>query len=216
MKRIPSGIEGLDKLIEGGIPENFTVLVGGGCGTGKTIFGLQFLCNPNDTGIFVSFEEDLDQLRVIAKTFGWDIDKLEKQMKLRFLRYDPFRFEDVFELLESNIKEMNAHRIVLDSISSLGVYMRDISELRRTILLIQNLMKKNSCTAVLISEVNQPDALSKFGVEEFVCDGVINLQNILSGSDYKRKMSIKKLRGTNHSTKVHEYFIEKGGIKVVR
>ena len=215
MKRIPSGIQGLDKLISGGIPEKYTVLIGGGTGTGKTIFGLQFLCTQDDPGIFLSFEEELDQLRETSKSFGWDAGEGGKSRKIRFLRYDPFKLEDVFDILEQNIRELNARRVVMDSISTLGTYMHDIADLRRTILQIENLMKKNNCTLLLMSEINQPGALSRFGVEEFICDGVITLGKKLAENKYERIMSIHKMRGTDHSMKIHDYDITKSGIRVI-
>ncbi len=190
-------------------------MIGGGAGTGKTIFGLQFLCTQDDPGIFLSFEEELDQLKDVAKSFGWRNEKAEKTQELRFLRYDPFKLEDVFDILEQNIRELGARRIVMDSISTLGTYMHDVADLRRTILQIETLMKKNNCTLLLMSEINQPGALSRFGVEEFVCDGVIILEKKLIENKYERMMSIQKMRGTNHSMMVHAYEIAKNGIRVI-
>ena len=105
IERAESGISGLDRIIDGGFPENYLILLSGGCGTGKTIFGLQFLCNVNEPGIFVSFGESIEQLSRISKSFGWDTEKLERSKKFLFLKYDPFRLEDIFEFLESNFKE---------------------------------------------------------------------------------------------------------------
>lgn len=217
IKRIKSGITGLDTVIQNGIPDNDLILLSGTCGAGKTTFGLQFLCSSADTepGIYVSFEETIPQIKSIAQSFRWDVDKLEKNNKIRFLKYDPFKLEDIFEIIESNIREMKAKRVVIDSISSLGVYVRDPPELRRMILQVSNMLRKNDCTSILISEVlSGKESLSRFGVEEFVTDGVILLHNVLIAGEYRRGISVWKMRATDHSKKIHPYKITNRGIIV--
>ena len=217
INRIKSGIPGLDSIIEQGIPDNDLILLSGTCGAGKTTFGLQFLCAHAKTepGIYVSFEETIPQIKSIGKAFNWDVDKLEKQNKIRFLKYDPFKLEDIFEIIESNIREMKAQRIVIDSISSLGIYVRDPPELRRMILQVSNMLRKNNCTSILISEIlTGKDSLSRFGVEEFVTDGVILLHNVLIAGEYRRGISIWKMRATDHSKKIHPYKITNRGMIV--
>ncbi|MBI2971463.1 MAG: AAA family ATPase [Candidatus Aenigmarchaeota archaeon] len=215
ISRVPSGIEGFDRLIQGGIPANDLILLSGTCGSGKTIFGLQFLCSSKEPGIYVSFEESVPQLRATARTFGWDTDRLEKANTFRLLKYDPFKIEDIFEVVESNIREINAKRVVIDSISALGVYVKDSSELRRTVLQVSNMLRKNNCTSLLISEIlADSNALSRFGVEEFVSDGVVLLHNLLVAGEYRRGMSIWKIRATNHSRKLHPYKITERGFVV--
>lgn len=217
LNRVKSGVEGLDALMGGGFPENDLVLLSGTCGAGKSIFGLQFLLSGADKepGIYVSFEEPLPQIASTAKGFGWEIDKLEKANKIRFLKYDPFKLEDIFEIIESNIREINARRVVIDSISALGIYVKDPTELRRMILQVSNMLRKNNCTSVLISEIlANENSLSRFGVEEFVSDGVIILHNVLVGGEYRRGMSIWKMRSTDHSKKIHPYRISQKGFVV--
>lgn len=215
MKKVSSGISGLDELLDGGIPEKYVILLSGTCGTGKTIFGLQFLTSSSEPGIYVSFEEELDELRESSKIFNWDIEGLEAANKIRLLKYDPFRLEDILEIIENNIREIGAKRVVFDSVSALGIYMKDISELRRMILQINNIMKKNKCTTVVISEIIPGSmALSRFGVEEFVSDGVIVLNNTVHNGEFKRSVGIWKLRGVDHSRKIHPYSITKKGISI--
>ena len=131
------------------------------------------------------------------------------------LKYDPFKLEDIFELIESNIREIGATKVVIDSISALGIYVKDPPELRRMILEISKRLRKNCCTSLLISEIlTGKESLSRFGVEEFVSDGVILLRNSLIGGEYRRGITVWKLRGTEHSRKVHPYKITKNGIVV--
>jgi len=217
LERIKTGIDGFDELIQGGIPERDLVLLSGPCGAGKTVFGLQFAYSHanKDPCIYVSFEEELMHIKASALQFRWNTEKYEKANKLRFLKYDPFRIEDIFEIIESNIRDIGAHRVVIDSISALGVYVKDPTELRRMILQLSNILRKNNCTSLLVSEVlPEEHTLSRFGVEEFVSDGVILLHNLLVGGEYRRGVSIWKMRSTDHSRKIHPYQISSDGFVV--
>ncbi|MBR9682181.1 MAG: AAA family ATPase [Candidatus Aenigmarchaeota archaeon] len=213
--RVPTGIEGVDELVNGGLLPGSLTLVTGTTGTGKTIFSSQFLYNGatkyNEKGVYVSFEEPTDNIKEHAKKFGWDFADLEKKGMIKFVRYDPYHIEDVYELIESQIKQLGATRVVIDSISALGLYVRDSPELRRMIFNIALLLRKLKVTTILTSEI-LPDqkALSRFGVEEFVADGIIVLYYLRTDSQYSRSTTVWKMRGTEHSHKLHPYLIQSG------
>ncbi len=217
-KRIQTGVRGVDELIGGGLFEDTLTLVTGTTGTGKTIFSTQFIyegAKKGEPGVYVSFEEPPENIKAHALKFGWDFSKLEKEGKVVFVRYDPYHIEDVYELIESNIKKVGAKRVVIDSISALGLYVRDVPELRRMIFNISLLLRKLKCTSILISEILPlQKSLSRFGVEEFVTDGVIVLYYLRSDSQYSRSLTVWKMRGTEHSQKLHPYKIDKGGVVV--
>ncbi len=206
---------GLDKLIGGGIPEKDIILLSGECGTGKSIFGMQFLVGSKEPGIYLSFEDEVERIADTAAGFGWDIKALHKADKLRVLRYDPFKLEDIIEVAESYIREIKAKRVVLDSISALGMYLKDVPELRRMMLQMETVLRKNGCTALLVSEIIPGQSgISRFGVEEFVTDGVIVLRKYMAGGEYRRGLTVMKMRSTDHSNAIHSYDISGKGITV--
>lgn len=214
--RANSGIFGLDELMEGGLPTGSVTLLSGTCGTGKSIFGMQFIyfgAKAGEPGVFISFEESPESIKSNVSGFGWDIEKLERENKIIIIRLDPFHVEDIYDLVESAIKKIKAKRVVIDSISALGLYIRDPPEIRLTILNLSSLLRKLGCTSIITSEIlPTQENLSRFGVEEFVADGVIILYYLRVDAKYARSLTVWKMRGTEHSQKLHPYAISKKGI----
>ncbi len=125
VNRVSTGVPGLDALIGGGIPSGSAVLLLGTPGTGKSIFGLQYLysgAQSGQSGLYVSFEQTPDELRKQALLFGWDFEPLEKISRIAFLRIpvdEPV--VDVFTLIEQAAKSVSAERIVIDSLGILAI-----------------------------------------------------------------------------------------------
>ena len=218
-ERMSTGVPGLDELIGGGLTRNSLTLLTGTTGTGKTVTSSQFIYSGvkdfNENGVYISFEEPVDNIKENSEEFGWDFDSLEKKGKVVFVRYDPFHVEDIYELIETNIKKIEAKRVVIDSISALGLYVRDIPDIRRMVFNISLLLRKLNCTSILISEtLPMSGSLSRFGVEEFVTDNVIVLFYNKTGSQFSRSLTVWKMRGSEHSNKIHPYNITNKGITV--
>jgi len=219
MERISTGISGLDELMGGGIPKTQLVLVTGTAGTGKTTFGVQFIHTGvkmfNENGVYLSFEEPIDSIKENVKGFGWNLDELEKSGKFAFIRYDPFHIEDVFHILESTVREIKAQRVVVDSVSAIGLHIKDKTELRRMIFTLSLILRKLGCTAIIVSEmVPGEKGISRYGVEEFVSDSVIVLYYERLQSTFSRALQVWKVRGSSHSDKLHPYKIDSNGITV--
>ncbi|MBU5557898.1 MAG: ATPase domain-containing protein [Candidatus Aenigmatarchaeota archaeon] len=217
-ERVKVGIVGFDELVFGGlIPGNLT-LVTGTTGTGKTIFGAQFIYNGaqmGQPGVYVSFEEPPENIKANVRKFGMDFESLEKAGKVAFARYDPYHVEDVYELIESSVKKIGAKRVVIDSVAALGLYIRDPAELRRMIFNIALLLRKLGCTAIITTEMLPGQrSLSRFGVEEFVSDAIIVLYYTRTDSQFARAITVWKMRGSEHTNKVHPYRITSEGIVV--
>lgn len=218
-ERVPSGIEGVDELINGGFPKHSLTLLTGTTGTGKTIASTQFLyrgiIKHNEPGVFISFEEPVENIKKNSARFGFDFAPLEAAGKALFVRYDPFHVEDVYELIESAVRRIGAQRVAIDSVSALGLYVRDAPELRRIIYNISLLLRKLQCTSLLISEILPlQKSLSRFGVEEFISDNIVVLYYLRTESQYSRSLTVWKMRGSEHSQKLHPYKITNKGIVV--
>ncbi|UCD07507.1 MAG: AAA family ATPase [Candidatus Aenigmatarchaeota archaeon] len=219
MERVKTGIPGLDEIMMGGVPRSHQTLITGTSGTGKTMFCCQYMYNGvkkyNDRGVYLSFEEPADSITENAKSFGWDFKSIEKSGKFSFIRYDPYHIEDVFDILESTIRQVKANRVVVDSISALGLHIKDEAELRRMIFNLSIILRKLGCTSLLVSEiVPGTKGLSRYGVEEFVADSVVVLYYERLQSTFVRAVQIWKIRGSPHSEKLHPYKIDNSGVTV--
>ena len=201
MERVKSGINGLDNLVNGGFPRGHSVLLCGAPGTGKTIFGMQFLYKGvksfKENGLYVSIEEHPDKLKSYAKEFGWnDIENMEKENKLRFLRVPPTQRKfDIIKVVKKEVEEINAKRMVIDSLSAIYLAFEDITQFVYSFV---NLVQNLNITSLFITD-SPPGStlLTKDGVSEFVCDGVLHLQLNDASKNVNRTISIKKMRGTS-------------------
>lgn len=219
MERIKTGITGFDVLVSGGIPVGATILLAGSAGSGKSLFSLQYLlagAKMNEPGIYLTFEQDEENVLECIGPLAQEIKKQIKADKIRILKYDPYRFQDIVDILASNIKQLGAKRLVIDSLSAIGIYIQDIREIRKTIVDIQNITKEAGCTTLLVAEVpsDNPKKLSRFDVEEFVSDGIIVLYYTQMNNEYTRSIFIWKMRGTNHSRRLHPFKIGDDGLAV--
>ncbi len=222
MKNIPrvkTGIKGLDELMGGGIPEKSTILLAGGAGCGKTTFALEFLYKGakefGENGLFISFEESVTELKRNLP-FNWDLDALIENKKLLIVRYDPYQYEDILDLIRSNVKETNAKRVVIDSITALNLYVENVKDVRKLIMDINEQLGKLECTSLFTGEIKNdvPQQISRFGVEEFIADGIILLLLNPRGSELTNAILIRKLRGALHDKKMHPFKIGEDGIIV--
>ncbi|MCD6371154.1 MAG: AAA family ATPase [Candidatus Aenigmarchaeota archaeon] len=218
IKRVRSGIPGLDELIEGGFPEGSTVLVSGGPGSGKTILSLQFLVNgalkENERGIYVSLEEDVKRLKdYISKIFKWPLQKLIEEKKLLMVRAEFFDFEKFKNLVETQVERIKAKRLVIDPITVLSLFFERPLEIRRSLLELDRLLKKLGCTTLITCEIPEGHrSISSFGIEEFTSDGIILLYYFSKA--YPRAISVRKMRATKHDMGIHPFEIRENGIIV--
>lgn len=218
VRRISTGVRDIDKLIEGGVPENTLTLISGACGTGKSILGSHFLiegARNGEPGIYVALEEGPDQIIDEMEKFGWPASELIKKKKLAVIRPDLYQYDTFLTTVEDTIKKIGAKRLVLDSISVIGLYFEDPYRVRKSIYDMSRTLKDLGVTTYLITEVREGSPeISTFGVEEYVADGAIILYYFKSGNNFTRALTIRKMRGTSHSTKIYGMKITPRGISL--
>ncbi|MGV9197857.1 MAG: ATPase domain-containing protein [Promethearchaeia archaeon] len=218
-KRIETGIPGLDDLIEGGIPENFIILVSGPSGTGKTTFSLQFLVEGiqkyNQKGMYIGLGEDIEIIQKSMESFGMDLKKLGEKNDLVFADIPALELEEV-EILLDGVSE-DVERLVIDPMSALLFKYEDM-ELRQKIRELIELIRSKNITALITTELPENSkGISRFGIEDFLSDGIIVLYYLKDKSKRYRGLEVRKLRGTNHSSDIHLYKITRNkGIEVFK
>ena len=223
------GIEGLDPLVGGGVLQGHSVLVCGAPGTGKTIFGLQFLymgaTMENENGLFVNVEDIEKKLKFYANQFGWDMDALQRQKKIDFLKVPIDRKGcKIIDIIFEKAQELDAKRIVIDSLSALSInakmfdlplkdqpdptgtlkgrilktagYKPFDDTAQFTYLFIERIANIEATALFLTDTPHGSDSLTKDGVSEFACDGVIHLQLHDVGKEVNRTITVKKMRGS--------------------
>ena len=232
IEKVPTDIIGFDEIAHGGIPKGRTTLLSGTSGSGKTIFGMQFLVNGviyhDEPGVFVTFEESPAYITKNMMSFNWNLAKYINEGKFAFVDASPS--EDVsievgaFDLggfmarILAAVNKIGAKRMTIDSISALFPRYSDESIIRRELFRIASKLKKLGITTVITAERLSEDKgrVGRFGVEEFVSDNVILLHNYLDDTRGNRSRSVEilKFRGATHETQDTPLLVRGNGIFV--
>jgi KaiC/GvpD/RAD55 family RecA-like ATPase len=221
-KRVPTGIEGLDGLIEGGFSKGSVILLAGGAGSGKTIFSTQFIYNGavqyGEKGVYVTFEEDAKTLKRNMLNFGFDLEKLDHEGLIKVIDLEVLKGEGLntnFEYILNVLDEMDGKRLVIDSLTAFLTSCPEKLEYRIIMHLIYKILKTRDCTTIMTCSVPVGARTLGLGIEEFIADSLIFLENMVSGLELKTRMLIHKMRGTNHSKKYHSVLMTDKGIQIV-
>jgi KaiC/GvpD/RAD55 family RecA-like ATPase len=218
--KVPTGIPGLDELIEGGFEEGSINLITGKTGVGKSIFSLQFIYNGakkyKEKGLIINTGDSNKIIKKQAAKLGWDIDELEKQGLIKIIEIEPYDIEKLIENMAINKEMLQAKRMVIDSVSMFELYMQDPYKIRKNLFSVLQKLRDMGKTVLLVAEIPEGSKnLTRMGVIEFMVDGVILLQ-YLGIAKYKRSLMIRKMRLTNHSTEIHPFEIGPNGIKLIK
>ena len=227
LKKCPTGIKGFDEITEGGLPKNRITLVAGGTGSGKTLFGLNFITNGavvhDEPGIFISFEETEEELYADVAALDLKLRELVTKNKIvlqhvlldrKDIQQRDFSLEGLFVRLEHAIDAIGARRVVLDSIESLFAGLTDPGVVRLEIKRLFRWLKDKKVTAMVTGEPGG-DSYTRHGLEEYISDCIILLDNRVTEQISVRRIRIIKYRGSNHGTNEYPFVIEKKGLSVI-
>ncbi len=216
--KILSGVPGFDELIEGGFEEGSVNLICGKTGTCKSIFATQFIYNGaeknGENGLYITTGERADNIKRQASKFGWDLEKFEKNGKIRLVEFEPFDIETLMDRIIKQVESVGAKRIVIDSVSMLEMYIKDPFRIRKFLYRILQRLREMGKVVIAVSEIPEESrGLSRTGVLEFMVDSVILLQ-YLGMTKYSRSLVVRKMRLANHSNDIHPFEIGPEGLTV--
>ncbi|MEM6527381.1 MAG: circadian clock protein KaiC [Chloroflexota bacterium] len=229
--KLEVGIPGFDDIARGGIPEGRTTLVTGSTGTAKTVFGCQFLGSGiedyGQNGVFVTFEENPNDIRINMLSFGWQIADWEASGNWAFVDVSqqaeetivagPFDLDALLARIRHAIETVGATRVVLDSISAVFARFNNNAIIRVELYRIASALKQIGVTTIMSAERDQEyGPVARYNIEEFVADNVIILRNILHGERRRRTLEILKFRGAIHHKGEYPFtIIPDEGIEVI-
>ena len=229
--KISTHIPGFDLVADGGLPARRATLIAGTAGSAKTVFATHFLAagivEAEEAGVFVTFEDQPEDIRRNMHRFGWDIPAWERERMWAFVDAsdagdDPTPVVGSYDLsgllvrIEHAARKVGAKRIAMDSLNALFVRFSDRSILRAELHRITSTLKANGMTVVFTGErTDDYGEVTRFGIEEFVADNVVILRNILADERRRRTLEILKFRGTSHQRGEVPFTITEKGIVVI-
>jgi circadian clock protein KaiC len=224
MKRVKTGIPGLDEMLRGGFLSQTANLVEGAPGTGKTTLGMQFIYHGivacGEPGLILTFEEFPQQYYNDAAHFGWDFRQMEREGKLRVVMTSPevskADLEQVSGRIGHMVNEIGAQRVLVDSLSHFERLSEDPSQLRTIVYTFVNALKREGLTAVLTREnaallgetEGNDDALT------FLVDSYTLLRYVEIESAIHKALLVLKMRGSDHDKGIRQFEITSRGIEV--
>lgn len=228
LPKTPTGITGLDEITGGGLPTGRPTLVCGAAGSGKTLMSLEFIVRGalhyGEPGVFMAFEEKAAELAMNVASLGFDLNKLQKENKVRIdhVHIDRSEIEEtgeydldgLFIRLGYAIDSIKAKRVVLDTIENLFSGLTNEGILRAELRRLFGWLKEKGVTAIITGEKGD-GSLTRQGLEEYVSDCVILLDHRVSNQISTRLLRIVKYRGSIHGTNEYPFLIDEEGISVL-
>jgi circadian clock protein KaiC len=218
MSRVKTGVPGLDARVGGGFFEGTATILAGASGSGKTTFGFQFLLQRTLDGkkcIFCSLEDTPDEIRIVSKSLGFDIDNLEKK-GLHLLSWTPEnQSPDAFiSELTAKIEAIKPEFLVIDGISSFQhLYGRDMYSIVKRLV---NLTQRHGLTSIFtfLSDQVEGAIVSSHGIFS-IFQNILLLRYVEVEGQLMRSMLILKMRASRHDQSIFQIAIEnKVGVKI--
>lgn len=228
LEKAPTGIEGFDEITFGGLPKGRPTLVCGSAGSGKTLFAMEFLVRGaiefGEPGVFVAFEENADDLAKNVASLGFDLADLQARNLLRIdhIQIDRSQIEEsgeydlegLFIRLNHFVNQIGAKRVVLDTIETIFSGLSNDAILRNELQRLFHWLKERKLSTVITGERGDGQ-LTRQGLEEYVSDCVIVLDNRVIDQVSTRRLRVVKYRGTLHGTNEYPFLIDQDGFSVL-
>ena len=237
MERISTGIAGFDDKLEGGYVPGSVILIAGKAGTCKTTVSASFIYDgvqKNEPGVYITTEEMEDGIKNdLMSVFGWDFHALEQKGVLNFMSIKPiypdkvlgdsdlakiskFYTYDISKKIIAAVRAVGAKRLVIDSISIFEMFIKDKYLAKISLMTLLEELRKTGVTTVITGEIPESsEGLSRNEIVEYLADGVMKLEFVPVSEDYKRTITIRKMRRTNHSSDIHPFEFNKTGLNIV-
>jgi circadian clock protein KaiC len=216
-ERIPTGVRGLDELLHGGLPQGHTVLVSGPTGAGKTIIGTRFLqagAANGEKGVALFFEKGTARLR------NAEMADMVRAGQVRVIenRSLSLSVEELMDELCTAIEQTGASRVVIDSLSEIGLYLAPEvrADLRVAVFRTLAALAQRGVSALVTVGMEDDYTRLSFSPDElcFLTDAVVSLRYVEYDGVLRKFMTVVKVRGCDHSCDVREYTITAEGIEV--
>lgn len=226
--KAPTGVRGLDEILQGGLPAGRPTLVCGGPGSGKTLLGISFLVNGalacDEPGVLMSFEQTAEELAQDVASLGFDLPDLvaTRRLLIDYVHLDrseveetgEYDLEGLFVRLDHAVRSIGAKRVVLDTIESLFAGFDNASVLRAELRRLFRWLRDHRLTVVVTGERGET-TLTRHGLEEYVSDAVIRLDHRVEDQISTRRIRVIKYRGSHHGTNEYPFLIDEDGLSVL-
>lgn len=227
IERCRTGVDGLDYILDGGLPSNRLYLIEGDPGVGKTTLAMQFLLEGvrnGETGLYITLSETKNEIEMVAYSHGWDLtgvdlyeltafeSQIREKSDSTFFHPSEVELNITLEALLKKVKELNPSRVVFDSLSEFRMLADTPLRYRRQILQFKQFFAGRACTILLLDDRT---AQSGDLQVQSIAHGVIGLEK--SSPEYgvtRRQVNVRKIRGSTFREGYHDLVLRKGGMVV--
>lgn len=239
MDRAKTGIEKLDSILNGGLPTRGVYVVAGDCGTGKSIMSMEYIYRGakqfNEPGVYVSLEENREELLLNTQAFGWDLDSLEKKGLVRIIPYihslaadvevgfekgttdetmgkaEFFSVNSLYEMIREAVAEIKAKRVVVDPWTAATLMSATEARARLSTLFFFQKLQGLGVTSIVTVEKETAYWRQIF----FLANGALELDYVRSDSAAYRGFFVRKMRASSFDEGFFNFKIGKQGIEVM-